>query len=97
VVIGADSPRLPHTSNVAFRGVDRQALFLALDIADVASSTGSACASGSSQPSSVLLGMGLPAELVNSALRFSFGVTNSAAEVAESARRIINAHKQLRR
>jgi cysteine desulfurase len=97
VVIGTDSPRLSHTSNIAFVGVDRQPLFLALDLAGVACSTGSACASGSSQPSSVLLGMGLPAERVNSALRFSFGVTNSAAEVAESARRIINAHKQLRR
>jgi cysteine desulfurase len=97
VVIGADSPRLPHTSNIAFVGLDRQALFLALDLAGVACSTGSACASGSSQPSPVLLGMGLSNELIGSALRFSFGITNTEADAAESARRIINAHKQLRR
>jgi cysteine desulfurase len=97
IVIGAGSPRLQHTSNIAFVGIDRQAFFLALDLAGVACSTGSACASGSSQPSPVLLAMGLPAELVNSALRFSFGITNTATEAAESVRRIINAHKQLRR
>jgi cysteine desulfurase len=97
IVIGADSPRLPHTSNIAFVGQDRQALFLALDLAGVACSTGSACASGSSQPSPVLLGMGLSNELIGSALRFSFGVTNTDTDAIESARRIINAHKQLRR
>jgi cysteine desulfurase len=97
VVIGAGSPRLSQTSNIAFVGLDRQALFLALDLAGVACSTGSACASGSSQPSPVLLGMGLSNELIGSALRFSFGITNTDAEAAESTRRIINAHKQLRR
>jgi cysteine desulfurase len=97
VVIGAGSPRLPHTSNIAFVGLDRQALFLALDLAGIACSTGSACASGSSQPSPVLLGMGLSNELIGSALRFSFGITNTDAQAVESVRRIINAHKQLRR
>jgi cysteine desulfurase len=96
VVIGAGSPRLPHTSNIAFVGLDRQAFFLALDLAGIACSTGSACASGSSQPSPVLLGMGLSNELIGSALRFSFGITNTDADAAESARRIINAYKQLR-
>jgi cysteine desulfurase len=96
VVIGAYSRRLPHTSNIAFTGVDRQALFLALDLAGVACSTGSACASGSSQPSPVLLGMGLSNELIGSALRFSFGTTSTYVDAAKAARRIINAHKQLR-
>ena len=50
VAIGQQSPRLPNTSNIAFPGIDRQALFLALDAAEVACSTGSACASGSSEP-----------------------------------------------
>ena len=58
VVIGADAPRLPHTSNIAFVGLDRQALFIALDQAGVACSTGSACASGSSEPSPALVAMG---------------------------------------
>ena len=58
-VIGGGAERLPHTSNIAFVGLDRQALFMALDQAGVACSTGSACASGSSEPSPVLVAMGL--------------------------------------
>jgi cysteine desulfurase len=96
-VIGHAAPRLPSTSNIAFVGVDRQAFFLALDMAEVACSTGSACASGSSEPSPVLLGMGLPKELVESALRFSWGALTTAADTHEAARRIINAYKHLRR
>ena len=50
--------RLPTTSNIAFLGLDRQALFVALDQAGIACSTGSACASGSSEPSPVHIAMG---------------------------------------
>ena len=84
IVIGPDAPRLPHTSNIAFVGLDRQALFIALDQAGVACSTGSACASGSSEPSPALLAMGLDEAVISSALRFSFGATTTAAEVAEA-------------
>jgi cysteine desulfurase len=97
MVIGQDSPRLPNTANIAFPGVDRQALFLALDMAGVACSTGSACASGSSEPSPVLMAMGLPEVLIQGALRFGFSTFNSVAEASESARRIIKAHQHLRR
>jgi cysteine desulfurase len=97
VVLGRDSPRLPNTSNLAFPGIDRQALFLALDMASVACSTGSACASGSSEPSPVLVAMGLSAAQIEGALRFSFGTLNTADEARESARRIINACQHLRR
>ena len=51
VAVGAQSDRLPHVLSISFPGVDRQALQLALDMAGIACSTGSACASGSSQPS----------------------------------------------
>jgi cysteine desulfurase len=97
VVIGGDAERLPNTSSIAFAGVNRQALFLALDMAGIACSTGSACASGSSEASPVLVAMGLSRELIEGALRFSFGVTNTSEEVREAARRIINAHNHLRR
>jgi cysteine desulfurase len=73
-------PRLPHVSNIAFPGLNRQALMMALDLAGVACSTGSACASGSTDPSPVLQAMGLAEELVESALRFSFGRHNLPAE-----------------
>ena len=59
VINGADAPRLPHVSNIAFLGHDRQALFVVLDLAGVCSSTGSACASGSSERSPTLVAMGL--------------------------------------
>jgi cysteine desulfurase len=94
---GALAPRLPHTSSMAFPSVDRQALVMALDIAGVACSTGSACASGSSDPSPVLLAMGCSREVVSSALRFSFGARNTAAEVDEAVRRIVKTVSDLRR
>jgi len=97
MVIGADAPRLPHTSNIALVGFDRQALFIALDQAGIACSTGSACASGSSEPSPALVAMGLDEAVISSALRFSFGATTTAAEVAESSRRILQVCKNLRR
>lgn len=94
-VIGRNAQRLANTSNIAFPGIDRQAFFLALDTAGVACSTGSACASGSSEPSPVLLAMGLKKELVEGALRFSFSRLNTPEEAREAARRIINAHNKL--
>ncbi len=97
VVIGHDALRLPNSANIAFPGVDRQAFFLALDLAGIACSTGSACASGSSELSPVLVAMGLPREQIEGALRFSFGVTNTPDDARESARRIIKAHNHLRR
>jgi cysteine desulfurase len=96
VIIGASVPRLPNTSNVAFVGFDRQALFIALDQAALACSTGSACASGSSEPSPVHVAMGLDSRVRTSALRFSFGATSTAAEVAEATRRILHICNDLR-
>ncbi len=96
VINGRDAERLPHTSNVAFPGLDRQALLMALDLAGVYCSTGSACASGSNEPSGVLIAMGLDEAVIGSSLRFSFGVQNTAAEVAEAASRILKVANDLR-
>jgi len=89
LVNGAGASRLPHTSNLAFLGLDRQALAMALDLAGVACSTGSACASGSSEPSHVLLAMGCSREIVASSLRFSLGAETTADEIDEAIRRIL--------
>jgi cysteine desulfurase len=97
VVIGAAAERLPHTAHVAFVGLDRQALFLALDQVGVCCSTGSACASGSSEPSPVLIAMGCEPAVVASALRFSLGAMTKAAEIDEAARRILACCNNLRR
>lgn len=97
VVIGGAAPRLPHTSNIALVGLDRQAVVMALDLAGVACSTGSACASGSSEPSPALVAMGLPEDVVSSSVRFSFGATSDDADAAEGARRILSVCNRLRR
>ncbi|HZZ73097.1 MAG TPA: cysteine desulfurase family protein [Pirellulales bacterium] len=92
---GLDAARLPQTSNVAFIGLDRQSLFLALDLAGIACSTGSACASGSSDPSPTLLAMGCADQVVRSSLRFSFGITNTHAEVEEALARLARVCERL--
>ena len=86
----ATAARLPGTSNISFPGLDRQALLMALDMAGVACSTGSACASGSREPSPTLLAMGLPDALVQSSLRFSLGATTSEAEIDDAAARVLD-------
>ncbi|MFN0018491.1 MAG: cysteine desulfurase family protein [Pirellulaceae bacterium] len=97
VIIGASSPRLPTTTCIAFPGINRQALVMALDMAGVACSTGSACASGSSEPSATLTAMGLPQEQIESAIRLSLGAFTTPAEVEEGAKRILKAVNHLRR
>jgi cysteine desulfurase len=89
IVNGAGAKRLPHTSNVAFAGIDRQALAIALDLAGVACSTGSACASGSSEPSRVLAAMGVGNETLRGSVRFSLGATTTADEIGEAAERVL--------
>jgi cysteine desulfurase len=96
VVIGADQPRVPPTLNIAFPGIDRQAFLMAADIAGLAVSTGSACASGSSEMSPVLMAMRLPEEVISGAIRISLGVSNTEAEIVDSSRRILNIVNNLR-
>jgi cysteine desulfurase len=80
-VNGATAPRLPTTTNLSFRGVNGQSLVVALDLKGVATSTGSACSSGSLEPSHVLLAMGLSDEWLQGSVRLSVGAGNTPAEV----------------
>ena len=96
-VIGDRAPRLPNTSNLAFVGVDRQAMLMALDQAGVACSSGSACASGSSEPSPVLVAMGLDRSVIDGSIRFSLGASTKPAEIDEACRRILSIYQRLRR
>jgi cysteine desulfurase len=89
VVNGVDAPRLPNTSNIAFVGHDRQALLMSFDLAGICCSTGSACASGSSEPSPTLLAMQLPREVVNSSLRFSIGPNTTADGIDAALQSIV--------
>jgi cysteine desulfurase len=81
VVHGAGSPRLPHTTNVAFLGVSGHELMHRLDAAGYAVSTGAACHSGRPQASSALLRMGIAEDEALASLRVSFGIFNTADEV----------------
>ena len=74
-------PRLCNTSNVCFEGAAGEALLVALDVAGIAASSGAACASGTLEPSHVLLAMGIERDFARSSLRFSLGPENTAEEI----------------
>ncbi len=93
---GRNAHRLPHILNISFLGVDRQALVMALDVAGVAISTGSACQSGSSEASPVLLAMGVSPDSISSSVRVSLSCQNSVQEVEQALRHIICAVNNLR-
>lgn len=98
VIHGALAPnRLPQTVCVSIPGIERQSLVLALDTEGVACSTGTACASGSSQPSPVLVAMGVEDPLVKSAVRFSLGPSTTDEEIGEACRRIASTINRLRK
>ena len=88
VTNGGDSARLPNTLNISFPGMNRQAFLMAADMAGLDFSTGSACASGSSEPSPVLVAMGLPDEIIEGSVRISLGLSNTAEEIDEAIERI---------
>ncbi|MFW6169538.1 MAG: cysteine desulfurase family protein [Planctomycetota bacterium] len=97
IVNGAGVARLPHTTNVAFPGLDCQATHMALDLAGIACSVGSACASGGHAPSPVLMAMHLPSEIIESSLRFSLGSFTTRQDIDIAAHRIIEAVERLHR
>jgi len=80
-VNGDASRRVPNTSNMVFPGAGGEAMAIALDLEGIACSTGAACASGSIEPSHVLLMSGLSPEDARSSLRFSLGRPTSADEI----------------
>ncbi len=81
VVNGAPDPRVPNTTSISFDGVEAEALLIALDLEGIAVSTGSACSSGTLEPSHVLRAMGFPPRRVQSSIRFSVGLGNTDAEI----------------
>lgn len=83
VVFGAEAPRLPNTSFFAFPNIDGETLVMALDRAGFAVASGSACSSDSSDPSPVLLAMGVTPELAQGAVRISLGYGNSMEEIQQ--------------
>jgi cysteine desulfurase len=80
-VNGDRQHRVPNVSNVSFGGIDGESLMIALDLKGIAVSTGSACASGSLEPSHVLQALGLTRDEVRGSLRFSLGAYTTREEI----------------
>jgi cysteine desulfurase len=93
---GLDEPRLPNTSNLAFEGVEAEGILLLLDQAGICVSSGSACTTGSLDPSHVLMAMGCSAARARSSIRFSLGTYNTKAEVDYLLQRVPPAIERLR-
>jgi len=81
VINGDPTTRVPNTTNISFDGVEAESLLIALDLDGVAVSTGSACSSGTLEPSHVLRAMGLPTHRSQSSIRFSLGSGNTADHI----------------
>ncbi|MBF0521899.1 MAG: aminotransferase class V-fold PLP-dependent enzyme [Candidatus Omnitrophica bacterium] len=87
---------LPGTLNVSFRGAEGEALLLYLDLEGIAVSTGSACASGSLDPSHVLLATGIPVEEAHGAIRFSLGRDNTEEDIQYVITKMTEVAKRVR-
>ncbi len=85
---GHPTQRLPGTLNLSFSGCQGETLLMGLDMADISVSTGSACASGSTEPSHVLVAMNLPGERIAGSIRFSLGWATTHEEIEEALARI---------
>jgi cysteine desulfurase len=96
-VNGSRWHRTPNTSNICFDGIEGEAMVIALDLRGFAVSTGSACSSGSVEPSHVLLSLGMPAPQARSSLRFSLGRENTTAEVDALIQAVADSVRHLRR
>jgi len=78
---GSFDRRVPNTINLSFKAVEGEAIVLSLDLKGIMVSSGSACTSGAMEPSHVLKAMGIPSQMAQSSIRFSFGRSNSPDDV----------------
>ncbi|MBP5466306.1 MAG: aminotransferase class V-fold PLP-dependent enzyme, partial [Clostridia bacterium] len=88
--------RLPANADFSFRFIEGESILFSLDLAGIAVSSGSACSSGSLEPSHVLLALGLPEGLAHGSIRFSFGKHNTVEEVDYAVEVLKQAVERLR-
>jgi len=81
VIHGRSAPRAPHVTNISIPGTESESMLIALDLRGIACSAGSACQSGSINPSHVLEAIGVSADVAKSALRLSLGALTTDASV----------------
>ena len=93
---GDRSRRLPHLSNISFRYIEGEGLLINLDLQGVAVSTGSACSSGTLEPSPVIRALGVDDEIARGSIRFSFGKDNTAGDVDYTVEVLVQAVERLR-
>lgn len=95
-VNGGQGPRAPHVASLSFLGASSEQLLMRLDLEGIAVSAGSACASGTIEPSHVIAGLGLPQEWMRGVIRFSLGRTTTPAEIDRTAEVLEQAVADLR-
>jgi cysteine desulfurase len=96
VMNGDRERRLGHLSNISFRFIEGEGLLINLDLEGVAVSTGSACSSGTLEPSPVIRALGVNDELARGSIRFSFGKDNSEDEIEYVVEVVVRAVERLR-
>lgn len=89
--------RVPSTSNIGFEGIDSETMLIALDIEGIAASSGSACSTGSIEPSHVLIAMGLGEDKAKSSIRFSFGKYTTEEEIIYTIKTLKKVTERLRK
>jgi cysteine desulfurase len=87
---------VPNTTNISFEGIEAESLLIALDLEGIAVSTGSACSSGTLEPSHVLRAMGFPAHRTQNSIRLSLGQGNTEAEVDQFVEKVPRVVEKLR-
>ena len=95
-VNGDPASRVPNTTNISFEGIEAESLLIALDLEGFAVSTGSACASGTLEPSHVLRAMGLPTHRTQNSIRFSLGAGNTDEQVDQLLAKLPSVVEKLR-
>lgn len=93
---GHPTQRLPNNANFSFTGVEGEPILLGLDMAGIAASSGSACSSGSLEPSHVLLALGQSAEIARGSLRLTLGRDNTEEEVEYLLEKLVDLVQRLR-
>ena len=90
------SKRLPANADFSFDYIEGESILFCLDLAGIAVSSGSACSSGSLEPSHVLLSLGVPEALAHGSIRFSFGKHNTVEEIDYAVEELKNSVNKLR-